>query len=220
MGNVSKDSSDDDVDTRIEVEQPAISVPLTPILDSSAAPPLMRALWKYYNQLPLHHRLNTNKFLREQSTKPFVLGSACSGTDLIFKCFDLLNTHWQNLFGFALSTCESFAVEHKSDKQEFLTRNHGNTAALFNSVEDMMCWQQSSCLAFRGCGCYTTRTPKVLPSCSWSTGVNHPQGEGHLRCSSCSLADPLGAVVVCAQPSCDIGCRGFGTLEESQSASS
>jgi hypothetical protein len=117
------------------------SAPMTPNLEQSAAPPLMRALEQYYTQLPLHHRLNTSKFLREHSTKTFVLGSACSGTDLIFKCFELLNANWQALFGTTLSTCEAFAVEHAPDKQEFLTRNHVNTKALFTSVEDMMCWQ-------------------------------------------------------------------------------
>jgi hypothetical protein len=49
----------------------------------------------------------------------------------------LLSQEWEGMYGSTLVTKEAFSVENNPAKQQFLLRNHGSTAALFNDVKDL-----------------------------------------------------------------------------------
>lgn len=109
-------------------------------------PIINNAIRMYINRLPVEWRLAVHAFIvhvRDTESGRLMIGTACSGSDLLLKVSQAIATCLQHEFGIELEVVGAFAVEKDFHKQNFLLRNHPATHALYGDVGDISDWLSS-----------------------------------------------------------------------------
>ena len=101
--------------------------------------PIMDIIKQQYTKLTATQFIALQKGVRtlhELTGGSFRVGTACSGTDVVMRCLNLLFGRWRQLFGVQFRPVHCFSCENKDFKQRFLDKHW--QAPIFADLEDLV----------------------------------------------------------------------------------
>ena len=101
--------------------------------------PIMDIIKQQYTKLTATQFIALQKGVRtlhELTGGSFHVGTACSGTDVVMQCLNLLFGNWRQLFGVQFRPVHCFSCENKDFKQSFLDKHW--QAPIFADLDDLV----------------------------------------------------------------------------------